>query len=235
MFSKGQPMPFEALRERLLRAGIAPRHVRRYLAELSDHLDDLIQAQRDAGYDTEDAEIRARARLGDDDDLAQAMLARPALYSLPARAPWLVFGLFPLAALIGLCAVPVVLLALIAGGHAQSGGSARVWFQDLTLSLVFLGNWALPPLTATLFAVLASRQRLPARWPLIAGIVLAVIGFHMQASFPGPHSHGGSLGIGLSFPGGQTGWLQWLMVTALTIMPALLYRAWRERSAFSTR
>ena len=81
-------MPFEALRERLLQAGIAPRHVRRYLAELDDHLDDLIQVQRDAGYDTDDAEIRARARLGDDDDLTKAMLARPALYSLPARAPW---------------------------------------------------------------------------------------------------------------------------------------------------
>lgn len=54
-------MPFEALRERLLTAGIAPRHVRRYLAELNDHLDDRTQAQRDAGYDTEDAKIRARA------------------------------------------------------------------------------------------------------------------------------------------------------------------------------
>ena len=54
-------MPFEALRERPLAAGIAPRHVRRYLAELNDHLDDLIQVQRDAGYDTEDAEIRAPA------------------------------------------------------------------------------------------------------------------------------------------------------------------------------
>ena len=228
-------MPFEALRERLLRAGIAPRHVRRYLAELSDHLDDLIQIQRDAGYDTEDAEIRARARLGDDDDLAKAMLARPALYALPARAPWLVFGLFPLAALIGLCAVPVVLLALVAGGQPHTGGSTPIWFQNLTLSLVFLGNWALPPLTAALFAVLASRQRLPARWPLIAGVVLAAIGFHMQASFPGPHSHGGSLGIGLSFPGGQTGWAQWLAVTLLTIMPALLYRARRGRMDFSFR
>lgn len=54
-------MPLEDLRERLLAAGIAPRHVRRYLAELEGHLDDLIQDQRDAGYDTEDATIRARA------------------------------------------------------------------------------------------------------------------------------------------------------------------------------
>lgn len=224
-------MPFEALRERLLRAGIAPRHVGRYLAELNDHLDDLIQVQRNAGYDTEDAEIRARARLGDDDDLAKAMLDRPALYSLPARAPWLVFGLFPIAALLGLCAVPVVFLAAIAGGLAHPGEGAPLWFQNLILSLVFLGNWVLPPMTAALFAILASRQRLPARWPLIAGIALAAIGFHMQASLPGPHSHSGSLGIGLSFPGGQdgSGWRQWLMVTALTIIPALLYRTWRRR------
>ena len=230
-------MPFDDLRERLLRAGIAPRHVRRYLAELEDHLDDLIRDQRDAGYDTENAAIRARAWLGDDDDLAVAMLARPALYSLPARAPWLVFGLFPLAALTGLCAVPVLLLAAIAGLHAHPGGMAPSWFQNLALSLVFLGNWALPPLTAALFAALASRQRLPARWPLIAGIVLAAIGFHMPASFPGPHSHGGSLGVGLSFPGGHSGsgWAQWLAVTFLTITPALAYWAWRERSGLLLR
>jgi len=232
-------MPFEDLRERLLAAGIAPRHVRRYLAELEDHLDDLIQDQRDAGYDTEDATIRARAWLGDDDDLATAMLARPALYALPTRAPWLVFGLFPLAVLMVLCAVPVVLLAVVADGYAHSGGAptAPSWFQNLTLSLVFLGNWALAPLTAALFAILAFRHRLPARWPLIAGLVLAAIGFHMQASFPGPHHHGGSLGVGLSFPGGQdgSGWARWLAVTLLTVTPALLYRAWRGRSDFLLR
>jgi len=230
-------MPFEDLRERLLGAGIAPRHVRRYLAELEDHLDDLIQAQRYAGYDLENAPLRARAWLGDDDDLATAMLARPALRALPARAPWLVFGLFPLAALIALCAVPVLLLAAVASLHAQQGTAAPDWFQDIALSLVFLSNWGLPPLTAALFAVLASRQRLPARWPLIAGVVLAAIGFHMQASFPGPHQHGGSMGIGLSFPGGQNGagWPQWLAVTALTIASALLYRAWRGRLDLSLR
>ena len=207
----------------------------RYLAELEDHLDDLVQLQRDAGYDTEDAEIRARARLGDDDDLAKAMLARPALYSLPARAPWLVFGLFPLGALAILCAVPVMLLAAIAGLFAHPGVETPAWFQNLALSLVFLGNWALAPAIAALFAVLASRQRLPAHWPLIAGIMLAAIGFHMQASFPGPHSHGGSLGIGLSFPGGEGGWAQWLAVTLLTLMPALLYRGWRGRMDYFLR
>src|ERR1700740_1459704 len=33
--------PFSDLRERLLKSGVAPRHVRRYLGELSEHLADL--------------------------------------------------------------------------------------------------------------------------------------------------------------------------------------------------
>ena len=35
------PELFPELRERLLRAGVAPRHVRRYLNELGDHFTDL--------------------------------------------------------------------------------------------------------------------------------------------------------------------------------------------------
>jgi len=91
-------MRFEALRETLLKGGVAPRHVRRYLAELSEHLDDLTAQQREVGYDAEDAAIRARARLGDDDRLAQAMLEQPGMRSWPARLPWLVFVALPPAA-----------------------------------------------------------------------------------------------------------------------------------------
>ena len=40
------PQPsFDHLSERLLRAGIAPRHVRRYARELSDHFDDLVREE----------------------------------------------------------------------------------------------------------------------------------------------------------------------------------------------
>ena len=35
------PKHFHELRERLLNAGVAPRHVQRYLKELADHLADL--------------------------------------------------------------------------------------------------------------------------------------------------------------------------------------------------
>src|ERR1700730_5057535 len=60
--------PFHELRERLLRAGVAPRHVRRYLAELADHLADLRAEEERAG--ALDAERAALARLGGIDALA---------------------------------------------------------------------------------------------------------------------------------------------------------------------
>src|ERR1700761_3879740 len=88
-------MRFDTLRETLLAGGIAPRHVRRYLAELSEHLDDLTAEQRALGYDETDATLRARARLGDDTELAQAMLVRKQFHSWASRAPWAFFGLLP--------------------------------------------------------------------------------------------------------------------------------------------
>ena len=75
-------MRFEGLREILLKGGVAPRHVRRYLAELSEHLDDLTEKQRAQGYDGEDAALRARALLGEDRELAAAMLEQKSLRSI---------------------------------------------------------------------------------------------------------------------------------------------------------
>ena len=56
--------PFDPLRERLLRAGIAPRHVRRYLRELTEHLADLTAEQRAVGYDEADAAMLASLSAG---------------------------------------------------------------------------------------------------------------------------------------------------------------------------
>ena len=39
----------ERLPERLLRAGIAPRHVRRYMGELRDHYDDALREEQANG------------------------------------------------------------------------------------------------------------------------------------------------------------------------------------------
>jgi hypothetical protein len=86
---------FRELRDRLLRAGIAPRHVRRYMRELKDHLADLKVEEERAAHDRSVAEQKALARLGTSDDLVQAMITQRQFRSWSTRAPWAAFGLGP--------------------------------------------------------------------------------------------------------------------------------------------
>ena len=91
------PKPFNELRERLLWAGVAPRHVKRYLKELTDHLTDLRAEEERAGRTRQDAEAAALARLGSVDDLTNAMIRRRQFQSWSVRAPWATFGILPMA------------------------------------------------------------------------------------------------------------------------------------------
>ncbi len=104
--------PFHELRERLLRAGVAPRHVRRYLRELAEHLADLRAEEERAGLSRTDAESAALMRLGGMDDLAKAMIGQRQFQSWCARAPWAMFGLAPPFVLAGAWFVPLRLLLL---------------------------------------------------------------------------------------------------------------------------
>ena len=79
---------FHELRERLLRAGVAPRHVRRYLGELADHLADLTEEEQRAGRNLIEARSAALVRLGKTEDLARAFLEQRQFQSWSARAPW---------------------------------------------------------------------------------------------------------------------------------------------------
>ena len=102
--------PFHELRERLLRAGVAPRHVRRYLTELTDHLADLQAEEERAGRSRADAESAALVRLGGMDDLARAMIEKRQFQSWCVRAPWAMFGLAPLCLLSGAWCVALFIL-----------------------------------------------------------------------------------------------------------------------------
>src|SRR5487761_956450 len=102
--------PLNELRERLLRAGVAPRHVRRYLAELADHLADLRAEEERAGRSRADAESAALIRLGGMDDLAKAMIEQRQVQSWCVRAPWAMFGLAPLFFLAGAWFVALLIL-----------------------------------------------------------------------------------------------------------------------------
>ncbi len=87
------PKLFHELRERLLRAGVAPRHVRRYVAELADHFADLRAEEERAGRSRADAESAALIRLGGIDDLTRAMIEQRQFKSWCVRAPWAMFGI----------------------------------------------------------------------------------------------------------------------------------------------
>ncbi|HWY62012.1 MAG TPA: hypothetical protein VNW15_08955 [Rhizomicrobium sp.] len=193
-------MLFEGLRETLLIAGIAPRHVRRYLRELDDHLADLTEAQRAAGHDEEEAALRARALLGGDTELAAAMLAQPGLKSLPARAPWLFFGPLPVLAIFAgffIAGLPLVLIARVHGWMGHDHMAAPGWFQSLAYITALFANLALGPGLAALLAAAAWHQRLDWKWPVLAIAILALIGMHMTAHFPPPGQRGGEIGIAL--------------------------------------
>jgi len=190
------------LTETLLRGGVAPRHVRRYLAELREHLEDLTTQQRQAGYDEEDARIRARARLGSDGELAAAMLQQKQFRSWTARAPWAVFLLLPPFAAIAIGILFVGTLVLIGKHYGFLEMRASLppqWFQLLATSVVAISNLIINPLAAALFVGIAARQRLAMTWPLIATALLLILFIHSDVSFLPRHKGHLMLGFGLIF------------------------------------
>jgi hypothetical protein len=228
--------PFEPLRERLLRAGIAPRHVRRYLRELTEHLADLTERQRAAGYDEENAAIRARALLGDDAELAVAMEEQPGFRSLVARFPWLVFGIAPtfLATLAYVLTALLIVATAWVGGLLDGGGglaAAPFWFQLYGLAVAQTATFLMPLLIASLLVMLAARQRMRLLWPLLGIAMIVTCGLRMNANMVQPGQHGYSIGLGttiLPLPhalGGPGFHFEGLIVLAQGIL-ALLPLAW---------
>jgi hypothetical protein len=235
---QSSPKPlFPQLRERLLRAGIAPRHVRRYLTELSDHLADLTAEEQTRGLPPSAAASAALHRLGTTDTLAQAMIAQPRLHSLSARAPWAVFSLTPLLVLAALWLLSLCLLRLgwhlfmpeastpfgtLPGPHTLFD-PRNIYFQfDRAL---YLGA---PILVSWCMALTAARQRLKALWPIFSLALLALLAAtsHVQANrlaIPSGLGH-----IRLTFalrPAAQSEYA--MVVLLLALAPYLL---WRLRS-----
>lgn len=110
----------------LLRSGVAPRHVRRTVAELSDHFDDLLQNELRDGCDPVAASDRALSALGDLRDVAAAVRAQPELRSWSHRMPYLALLIYPLTCLVLLPALPVM------AGVARAGYLAR-WLMCILL------------------------------------------------------------------------------------------------------
>lgn len=231
-------LDFDDLREQLLRTGIAPRHVRRYLTELRYHYDDLIAEERAHGVTGLAANEAASARLGSNDELAAALLAKPELRSLAARYPWLIFTLPPPLSLFILVLLWTAALVIIGGANGLMRVSYNIpwpgWYQLIVSFMSGTNNLLWPPAIASLFAYFAWRQRLSLKWPLIATAILLLNFVHLGMQSEAPvigvrwTRHFNSLQLAWMTPFSMSGWrviaAQWpavLLQSILTLLPML--------------
>ena len=175
---------FEELRERLLRAGIAPRHVRRYISELRDHFADLVREEMKAGATQDGAAQAAHARIGSDNDLSAVMLARPELRSVTARFPWAVFGIAPVPMLV----ITIVAAVLMEGLFLYLAGlwgetlpaTPPDWVKFLVFQWNLLVTYVAAPMIAALLCVLGVRQRMSTQWIMFGAALVCIVGaFHL--------------------------------------------------------
>jgi hypothetical protein len=230
------PTHFDGLRDRLLRGGVAPRHVTRYLKELTEHLDDLIAAEEQGGLDRAAAEESALTRLGNDDTLAKTMMARKEFLSWSHCAPWAVFLLGPVAALVVINLLSMLLLVLIL---EIGSGSARIpmldpaWFKPVCTVITQFDLFALPLLLGWAIALLAVRQKMKIFWPIVGLAIVSIFCGLQTFDIQWSTVPNGLNSVGVSWPFVPHG----SHITVVTALRALLnlgltmtaFSLWRSR------
>lgn len=98
---------FDRLRNELLESGIARRHVRRIVAELNDHFEDLVAEAKERGLAPGNANEFALRRIGNQQKIAQQMLSVPELRAWIYRYPRIARIYLPIAYALLLPAAPV--------------------------------------------------------------------------------------------------------------------------------
>lgn len=228
--------PFHELRERLLRAGIAPRHVRRYLTELTDHLADLTAEEECAGRSRADAESTALIRLGSIDDLAKAMIEQRQFQSWSARAPWAAFSVAPLLLLAGAYFVALFILwsgwkMFLPGADTPFGfrpGPHRIFeIENVYFQLGRMIYFGAPVFVGWVIGLVAARQKFRAVWPTLGLILIAMVGCiaRVQAIRPAVPGGEGHVSISFSFaPSVESSLLYALVILAFAALPYLVWR-----------
>ena len=231
-----KPLFENELRERLLRAGVAPRHVRRYLAELADHFADLKAEEERAGRNPANAESAALIRLGSMDELAQAMTEQHQFRSWCIRAPWAMFGCAPFCVLAA--AYFVACFILWSGWKIFLPGTDSPFIPIHGLAIFYFGAGRLLYFSAPIFvgwiiALVAARQRLNPIWPSAGLTLIAVMGATAQVHTSGPTVSGGPGHVIMDFTLGSS--LQGNLLHALTILSLTMlpYLIWRFRKGHS--
>lgn len=228
---------FHELKERLLRAGVAPRHVRRYLRELADHFMDLTEEEHRAGRNLAEAQSAALARLGKTENLAKAFLEQRQFQSWVARAPWM-FGLVPL---IGLGAAYLFACLYLWCGwkvflpNSDTPFGAMAAPTDSLANIYFQAGkfyyYSAPILVGWTSGIVAARQRLKAVWPTLGVVLIAWMGAtaRIQASRTAVPRGLGHIRmefflLGHSSPTLSASLLSAFVIFTLAILPYLVWR-----------
>ena len=222
--------PFHELHERLLRAGVAPRHVRRYLTELADHLTDLRIEEERTGHNPLDAESAALIRLGDTDELVNAMIGQRQFQSWCVRAPWAMFGVAPMLLLAG--AYFVACFILWSGWKIFLPANSTPFVEIDGVAIFYFGFGRLLYFCAPIFVgwgigLVAIRQRIRAAWPFVSLILIAWIGCmaRVRASRPVVPGVVGHVSMGFSLGPSVEGSLFYAFeILLLTATPYLIWR-----------
>jgi len=233
---------FHELRERLLRAGVAPRRVRRYLGELTDYFADLTAEEQHAGRSLSEAQSAALARLGKAEDLAQALIERSRFRSWCARAPWAMFGFGPLI-LLG-AAYLVACLYLWCGWNFFLPGTDTPFGPPVAPTYSFANiyfqagkfyYYSAPILVGWIIGIIAARQRLKAIWPVLGLGLIAWMGataqVHASRSAVAGYGHISTefFLLGHSSPTLSATLFSTFVLFAFSMLP---YLVWRSRRTF---
>ncbi len=221
--------PFENVREQLLKAGIAAGHVNRYVTELREHLTDLVNRERSSGADAKDAAAKARAIMGSDAQLVQAMLDRAPPRALSVKAPWAVFGLLPVVTIIAVgWIVAMGMFNLMMPVHRLLPDQMPGGYQTLIAAATIFTGYVVGPLLAALCIATALRQRLVSAW-VWAGLALIAL-FSGAFAFHAPSSAGDMYrAIALVTENGRVNGAASLMLIGMraVVLFALSVLAWR--------
>jgi hypothetical protein len=164
---------FRNLREALVRKGVAVRYAKRAQIEIECHHRDLVEEALARGELPEEARRSADATIGTDTALIERFASQKELQSWSHRFPF-AYGFAPILCFICLgialmAAVAVVLHAV--WPHPRDAHVSASRAMHINVGLIALFLWILPVFLAMGFGLLAYRQRISLRWPIV-GILL---------------------------------------------------------------
>lgn len=222
---------FAAVGERLLEAGIAPRHARRAVTELTDHFDDLVAELESQGYARNDAEAEAGARLNTDALIAAAG-ARPELRSRLRRWPLASCTVLPLS----LYAAYVFgsIMVLVGGITALDRCLSITLSSSLELArfaAIYMSGiaWAVPIFAAGTFCSIAQARRMPFGWTVLGAVLVSLVGATLNAELVFAPDSGPNLNAGIGFS--TDALTQPLLRATLTLAVVLPIYCWQRAIA----